>query len=512
MKVFGKAEFQMKIGDFWFRHEVLVAGVTNDGLIGFEFLTEHEMTLDFGRKQVKYRGETIKAQCQRIQNLVCRVAVKEGVLVPSGSRKIVEARTTRHLPAGTWLIEPMRSLPEKHSLLLARTLARGQGCSVPVELLNPTDENCYLYPGTHVGIASKAAEIPMEDEEAEPEQNATLPPDLEKLVQDIDAPLTPDQKQKVKQVLQKNRKVFSLPGDHPGRTNLVQHEIRVNPDIPIKQMVRRPPIHYREAGEKEVEKMLRDDVISPSNSPWASPVVLVRKKDGSLRYCVDYRKLNAVTIKDSYPLPRIDESLDMLGNAKYFTTLDLASGYWQIELTEDASEKSAFCTTTGLFQFNVMPFGLTNAPATFQRLMERVLAGLQWKICLVYIDDIIVFGRTVEEHLEQLQAVFSRLKAAGLKLKPRKCHLFKQQVQYLGHLVSENGIQTDPEKIKVIHDWKEPSTVTEVKSFLGLCSYYRKFVPDFATIARPLIKLTEKTSPLNGKKISKWLGRSSKNG
>ena len=178
--------------------------------------------------------------------------------------------------------------------------------------------------------------------------------------------------------------------------------------------MRRPPIHLREAAEAEVQKMLKDDVIEPSSSPWASPVVLVRKKDGSLRYCIDYRKLNAITIKDSYPLPRIDDSLDTLRRAKYFSTLDLASGYWQIELSEDAKQKSAFCTTTGLYQFRVMPFGLTNAPATFQRLMERVLAGLQWRICLVYIDDIIIFSSTVDDHLKQLQEVFSRLKAAGL--------------------------------------------------------------------------------------------------
>ena len=173
-------------------------------------------------------------------------------------------------------------------------------------------------------------------------------------------------------------------------------------------MERRPPFHLTTTAEEEVQK-----IIEPSNSPWASPVILVRKKDGSIRYCIDYRRLNTVTQKDFYPLPRIDDSLDALGKARFFSTLDLASGYWQIGLTEEAKEKSAFCTPRELYQFKVMHFGLTNVPAKFQRLMERVLAGLQWEICFVYINDIIIFSKTMEDHLTQLDIVFSRLKSAG---------------------------------------------------------------------------------------------------
>lgn len=165
-------------------------------------------------------------------------------------------------------------------------------------------------------------------------------------------------------------------------------------------------------------------VVQPSTSPCASPVVLVRKKDGSNRFCVDYRKVNSVTRKDAYPLPRIDETLDTLAGSKWFTTLDLISGYWQVEMSEKDKEKTAFCTPCGLFEFNAMPFGLCNTPATFQRLMELVLAGLQWKSCLVYLDDVIIVGKTFSEHLHNLRGVLNRIREASLKLKPATFALY----------------------------------------------------------------------------------------
>ena len=185
--------------------------------------------------------------------------------------------------------------------------------------------------------------------------------------------------------------------------------------------------------------MTDNSIIQPSDSPWASPIVLVKKKDGTTRFCVDYRKLNNVTKKDAYPLPRIADTLDSMCGARYFSTLDLASGYWQVELHSDSREKSAFATCYGLYEFNVMPFGLCNAPATFQRLMENVLKDLQWKTCLVYLDDVIIYSKTPEEHLERLREVFGRLREAGLKLKPTKFQFFQHNVNYLGHFISEDG-------------------------------------------------------------------------
>ena len=189
-----------------------------------------------------------------------------------------------------------------------------------------------------------------------------------------------------------------------------------------------------------VDNMRKQGVVQLSVSPWASPIVLVPKKDGTYRFCVDFWRLNAVTKKDVYPLARIDDILDTLGESKFFSSLDLASGYWQVELDPESRQKSAFTTYCGLFEFVRMPFGLCNVPAMFQRLMQKVLAELEWRTCFVYLDDILVASRSFDEHLQHLHKVFTRLRDAGLRLKPRKCSLLRDEVPFLGHIISIDGV------------------------------------------------------------------------
>ena len=236
-----------------------------------------------------------------------------------------------------------------------------------------------------------------------------------------------------------------------------------------------------------IQEMLDLGAIRPSNSPWASAIVLVRKKDGRLRFCIDLRRLNNRTVKDAYSLPRIESILDSLGGAQIFTTLDLKAGYWQVEMAEECKAYTAFtCGPLGFYECDTMPFGATNASATFQRLMHDCLGDLNMNWCIVYLDDIIIFSDTKEEHIKRLEAVFQKLMAAGLKLKPTKCFFFRDEIEYLGHVVSGKGISTNPKKIEAVTKWPTPRTVYDVRSFLGFVGYYRRFIKNFSKITKPI--------------------------
>ena len=304
--------------------------------------------------------------------------------------------------------------------------------------------------------------------------------------------LSPLQQQQLNELFREFSDVFSRGEDDLGNTPLLEHVIETH-GPPLRQPYRRQKPAVCREEMAQVQQMLSSNVICPSNSPWASPVMMVRKKDGSLRFCVDFCQLNAATVKDAHPLPKIDDLLDALHGAKWFSTLDLKSGYWQVSITEQDKAKNAFRMSSGqLFEFNQVPFGLCNAPATFSRLMDRVLVGLHWETCLFYLDDIIVFSSTWEEHLAQLRQVFERLRHTNLKLGANKCTFAAKEVNYLGHRVTEEGLLPDSSLLAPIREIPPPKTATEVRSFLGLACYYRRYVKGFAAIAAPLHALTRK--------------------
>jgi len=294
-----------------------------------------------------------------------------------------------------------------------------------------------------------------------------------------------------------------------GYATKLKHQIPDN-DVPVTSPYRRIPPSQLEEVRKHLQELQDKDIIQPSTSPYSSPIVLVRKKTGDLRMCVDYRKLNANTRKDAYPLPRVEESLDALADSKWYTSLDLAAGYHQVAMDERDQYKTAFTTPFGLYEFKKMPFGLCTAPATFQRLMQSGMNDLMFQVLLVYLDDILVFSRTFSEHLDRLRLVLGRLRDMGLKLNIKKCNFCQKSVKYLGHTVSQAGIATDEDKIRVVRDWPVPKTVKELRSFLGFASYYRRFVQGFSKIAGPLhtavAKGLRKCSGNSGRSSSVLLG------
>nr|KYP72694.1 Transposon Ty3-I Gag-Pol polyprotein [Cajanus cajan] len=244
--------------------------------------------------------------------------------------------------------------------------------------------------------------------------------------------------------------------------------------------------------KKQLEELLEKQFIRPSVSLWGAPVLLVKKKDGSFRLCVDYRQLNKFTIKNKYPLPRIDDLMDQLRGATVFSKIDLRSGYHQIKVKAEDIQKTAFRTMYGHYEYQVMPFGVTNAPAVFMDYMNRIFRPYLDHFVVVFIDDILIYSRTHEEHEEHLQTILQILKDKQLYAKLSKCEFWLEEVKFLGHVISKDGVSVDPSKVEAVLLWEPPKTVTKIRSFLGLAGYYRRFIEGFSKIAMPLTQLTKK--------------------
>ena len=501
VQIDGVATMTVQVGECKRQIQMYVAPV-RDNLLGLNFLRKACAQIDLDKLQIVIGNERVDCRTRDDRPLYSRILIDWDITVPGGHEMVVPGQI-----AGDWgggklgMLEPVdRGMLIENGVLVARGLVGTESEIIPIRVMNVSEEDKLLKGGTVLARmfpvydedvqVMRVAESSVESDAVQSDDG--LPEHLWDILERCSALLAEGEIEEVVKLLTEYQDVFSAGEYDIGRTGLIRHRIGTPGARPRRQTLRRTSPEQRAEIERQVKELKERDLIRPSDSAWASPVVLVGKKDGSKRLCIDYRKLNEVTEKDAYPLPRIDDSLDALGGAKYFSTLDLASGYWQVEMDEDARAKSAFVTNSGLYEWNVLPFGLCNAPSTFERLMDFVLAGLRWETLLVYLDDVIVFGRTVKESIDRLREVLIRFRNAGLKLKPSKCNLFQSKVNYLGHVVSSEGIQTDPDKIEAIRDWPRPITKTQVRSFLGTTGYYRRFVLDYAKIAQPLHKVAEK--------------------
>lgn len=453
------------------------------------------------------------ATCRRVEATVAedgflghvRLSGRRAFTVPPNSELLVWGRT-RMGPGGTDYCAMVEALPDAGEVGVARTIGVVKNGRIPVRVCNPHPYNLTIGRYQKLGRLYKVdstdvrgpddvslsleedgvVEVALVHTTADLKQNG-LSQEVRNMANQSD--LSDQQQEELGALLEKWNKVFAENDEDFGRTSTIQHRIHTGDAAPVRERFRPlPPSLYKEM-KSLLAGMLEKGVIRESSSPWAAPIVLVRKKDGSLRFCVDYRKINAVTHKDAFPLPRIEETLTSLSQAEWFSTLDLASGYWQVEMHPQDQEKTAFTTPLGLFEFERMPFGLCNAPATFQRLMQQCLHGQIAESLLVYLDDIIIYSPDFSSHLQHLDEVFHRLWQHGLKLRPDKCKLLQSEVRFLGHVVDRRGVRPDPEKVNSVLDWPVPSTIKEVRAFLGLAGYYRRFVSGFAKIARPLNSL-----------------------
>ena len=504
--VLGETTQSIRVGSFETTITGLVSEHISEIMLGIDWLTMNKVIWDFSQSRIQMGGTRHKLLVHSGKRNCCRrVVLLENSTIPPRSEMNLEARVILHdlrinSEDNQWSTEPTQIRPGLH---VSRTLIPGEKLErVPVRVLNVSCEPITLVSGTMVaelqpvcvtgiiegsrgnGTKGKVARVV--------ERTSEMPDFIRQLIGKVHPSLCEPTTIALKDILLKYLEVFSASENDLGLTDITTHAIDTGDSKPIRQSLRRYPPAHVEAISQHVDNMLEQGVIQPAQSPWASNIVLVRKKDGSFRCCLDYRQLNSVTKKDAYPLPRIDACLDAMANAQWFSTFDLRSSYHQVKVNPTDSDKTAFICPRGMYKFRTMPFGLCNAGATFQRLMDIVMAGLHMDICLVYLDDIILYSRTAEEHLERLVTMLARLRGAGLKLKPEKCALFQKEVSFLGHMITSEGIGTDPEKIRAVADWPTPSCTKEVRAFVGLASYYRRFVKDFATLAAPLNNLMKK--------------------
>ena len=501
---YGKHRVDVKLGCRSFSGPIEVADISENGFMGMDFLTAFNCVLDFNEMKLKMCQQSVSLVNSTGKRLVCSCYSVQATTIDPHSESIIPlySHTTTE---GGGLIEPNFRVVDSLNLIAARCYVDDY---LVIRVANVTSHPIHISQDKPLAFLTDGNIIEMDDSaqlnntvtrqcdlSAETDTQHLLPEHIQPLYDNLPDYISDECKTQMRQLLLKYQDVFSRDAYDMGYCDLVPHEIHLKPGT---QPIRLPPYrvghHANLEIEKHVQELLKKGIIERTVSPYSAPVLLIAKKDGTSRFVQDYRKLNKATYIPSQPLPRIDDSLEALKGATLFSTFDLLSGYWQCALSPDAKEMVAFCTKSGVYTWRVLGMGLCGAPATFERLMEKVMQGLQWESLLIYLDDIIVFSPDETTHVQRLDNMLERLKNANLKIKVSKTHLLKQEVEFLGHIVNKDGIHTDPAKVKAIKEAKTPTCIQELRSFLGLTGYYRKFVAKYAEIAVPLFELLKKKS------------------
>lgn len=494
----GRCTARVKIqGHTYLATFVILDQCSRDVILGMDFLTDNEAVINLRTKSIAFSTKYSIDHTGSFEREMPLRILDDHITIPPQSSIMVSV--SANSPAcATGVVEAKPLLLVHRAIAVARGVLRLEEGRAEVFLTNFGTEHQHLNKGTTVATFDEVAEV--SNSSSIEALASTVPAHASSSTEfDVNPALPQEKQQSLRALLERYSDNFSS-SSKIRQTPIAKHRILTHEGTrPLRQSPYRVSSKERESIRLQVKEMLDDDIIQPSRSPWAAPVVLVKKKDGTLRFCVDYRRLNSVTKKDVYPLPRIDDALDRLCDAKYFSSMDLKTGYWQIEVDERDREKTAFITPDGLYEFKVMPFGLCSAPATFQRVMDTVLADLKWQTCLVYLDDVVVFAPNFDEHLRRLEAVFMAIKSSGLTLKAEKCRFAYEELKFLGHVISSEGVRPDPQKTAAVANFPQPRDKKSVRRFLGLCAYYRRFVQGFSKIAEPLTRLTKDDAPFEWK-------------
>ncbi len=488
----GEIDLRFKLGKKHLAHTFIVAeNISKSVILGRDCLSANKMKIDFGRKEIEIDQERIPLENEAYLASLVRVANKTilrpqtstlvwGKFKGQGKRNKREVYHISAIDTGFIGQEP--------GLMVTNTVSNvSKHKKVPFLICNNTGKSIRLNRGN---VVARAEEVTGECVSmSDLTHDFTLMDDEG----DTGTVIIPEEyREELSKLLRDNEDLFANSDMDIGGVTAVSMKIDTRDEIPIRQRPYRTPINQRPVVERAIQDMIDAKIIRPSKSPWSFPILLVPKKDGGRRFCVDFRKLNQITRTYVWPLPHLDDILCSMSHCNTFSSIDLRSGFWQIPMDEDSKEKVAFSCHKGLYEFNKMPFGLTNAPSVFQELMTHVLEGIDGKFAIAYLDDIVIFSRSASEHLEHLTEIFARLRKFGLKMKPSKCKFMEREIKYLGYVVGAEGVKVDKDKVKVIEEMRPPTDVRGVRSFVGCVSYYRRFCPNFSEVATPLIQLTKK--------------------
>jgi len=456
IEMLGQAEVMFNFDGKMIKVTGLVSDKVFEIMLGEDFLSSNKAVWNFASGQLCMQGKEFPMYAARSSGAWSRrVVVSENTIIPASCEMVITAKqqhrnlhTTEVDSSGIWMTE---NGDMKCGLKLARILVDGNSDSVPIRLINPNTAPVKLSRGTVLTNLSEVEDI-MEEAISGSERTDEGIIHVQPIMSAVPEEISESTKLKLQDLLIEYKDIFSQHEYDLGYTDLITHHIDTRDHHPVRQPLRRQPPLYQQIIKEQTEQMLAAGVIEPSDSEWASNVVLVKKRDGKMRYCIDYRGVNTLTKKDSFPLPRIDQCLDTLNGSQYFSTFDLTSGYHQVGMAPEDADRTAFVTRDGLFRFKKLPFGLTNAGATFSRLMCRVLQGINFVTCLAYLDDIVIFSTSEQQHIERLTQLFERIRIAKLKFKPSKCQVLKTSINFLGHTIDRDGIHTEAEKVQAVRE------------------------------------------------------------